>query len=461
MNRAPANGYARHRIMASAPSPRAPRGWSAIYHVAAQELRTSLRDRQTVVNSVVLPIVMYPILFWLILQGFLVVQGHKERTTVEVALVGAPERVAQVQAQWMAELDDGPNHTLLRTDWWPNADVETLRANLRAPKASATQEEHSADRPDAVLRFPDPSSDESAQLFIESTRSQSELAGERTSRLVSQWQRDLRDRAAQEKGLGDEDLDPFDVTSHTITAERDQGAFLLSLFLPMMIVFMAVMGAFFPAVDSTAGEKERGTAETTLLLPLSREHVLLGKILSTSTLAFIATILNLTFMGIAARHLVGTLGPKVPFSIEFPFLALLYSLPLIALFCFFVSAVLTALAGLTKSFKEGQAMLGPAQMAFILPAIVGIMPGLKLSVVWALIPVINVVLAVRAILVMEWLPIPYLTTALVLCASAWLAVRLCVRLLSLEALAFAGSSMSLKDLFRRLRQGRATPVGKP
>ncbi|MEZ6021546.1 MAG: ABC transporter permease subunit [Planctomycetota bacterium] len=150
---------------------------------------------------------------------------------------------------------------------------------------------------------------------------------------------------------------------------------MLSLFLPMMIVFMSVMGAFFPAVDSTAGEKERGTAETTLLIPIPRSRVLLGKILATTTLG--TTLLNLISMGLAARHLLMTLGPSVPIDIQFPFLALLYSLPLILLFCFFVSAVLTALAGLTKSFKEGQAMLGPAQLVFILPAVIGVMLGLE------------------------------------------------------------------------------------
>ncbi len=75
---------------------------TGIWQVTVQELRSSLRDRQTVMNSVVLPIVMYPIMFWLILQGFLVVQGHKERTQVEVTLVGSPEQVALVKQEFEA-----------------------------------------------------------------------------------------------------------------------------------------------------------------------------------------------------------------------------------------------------------------------------------------------------------------------------------------------------------------------
>ncbi len=427
---------------------------TGIWQVTVQELRSSLRDRQTVMNSVVLPIVMYPIMFWLILQGFLVVQGHKERTQVEVTLVGSPEQVALVKQEFEAfsqpKGEDMPAANILFvSDWTAGLEDDSLRNALLAES-----EDPALEPTDAILRLPD-ASGEGSHLFLESTRSHSELAADRVQSLTSQLRSNLRKKAAQEKGLSAAQLDPLDVRSSAVTASRDQGAFILSMFLPMMIVFMAVMGAFFPAVDSTAGEKERGTAETTLLIPIPRAHVLLGKILATTALAFLATILNLIFMGLAARHLLGTLGGSIPIEIEFPFMALLLSMPLVLLFCFFVAAVLTALAGLTKSFKEGQAMLGPAQMVFILPAIIGIMPGLKLSLGWALVPVVNVVLAVRAILVMEWLPIPYLVTGLVLLASAWIAVRICVRLLSQEALAFAGSSMSIKQLLRKARHAKS------
>ncbi|MCB9906619.1 MAG: ABC transporter permease [Planctomycetes bacterium] len=431
-----------------------PRG---ILLVAATELRSSLRDRQTVMNSVVLPIVMYPVLFWFILQGILVVQGHKERTRVEVALVGAPEQVADLQSRLLGlslPLDpDTQTTTPNPVDFRSLPDGPQDDAALRAWLISK-QHPEAESIPDAILRLPEGPNDKT-QLYLESTRSGSELAAERMRKRIAQVAEQLRQDAAKSRGLTPQDLDPLDIAEHTITTSRDQGAFVLSLFLPMMIIIMAVMGAFFPAVDSTAGEKERGTAETTLLLPIPRSQVLLGKIVATSALAFLATVLNLTFMGLAARHLLGTLGPKIPFRIEFPFLALLYSLPLVLLFCFFVSAVLTALAGLTKSFKEGQAMLGPAQMVFILPAIIGIMPGLKLGLGWSLVPVVNVVLAVRSILVMDWLPIPYLLTGLVLLVSAWLAVRLCVRLLSQEALAFSGSSISFKHLLRMLRHAKS------
>ncbi len=440
--------------MASHPPPPKTSGPSfPTLHIARKELVSSLRDRQTVQNSIVLPIVMYPLLFWVILQGFLVVKGHQEQTQVDIGLVGDPARVAQVQADMAALLPAGTEEEPIfqNVKLITNPEIqgdEAIREWLTPLPQGVDAQDPDEVKPDAVLLLHGGEEGQST-LYTHSTRSHSELANERTENLVRTLVGQYRNQAAEGAGLDPRALDPLDVSPRAVTTRRDKGALMLSMILPMMIVIMAVMGAFFPAVDLTAGEKERGTSETTLLLPIPRAKVLTGKILACTALAFVATTLNLTSMGLAARHILASLGPNVPFEIQFPFKAVLFSLPLILLFCFFVSATLTALAGLTKTFKEGQAMLGPAQMVFMLPAIIGVMPGLQLNEIWSLVPVVNVVLAIRSILVMESLPIPYALTALTLLASAWIAVRLCVRILSMEALAFAGSSMSLKHLFSR------------
>ncbi|MCA9001237.1 MAG: ABC transporter permease [Planctomycetes bacterium] len=422
-------------------------------HIAKKELLSSLRDRQTVQNSIVLPIVMYPMLFWVLLQGFLVVQGHKEHTEVEIGIVGESQRVEMVKQDLdgLLSASRDPEDSFRSVHFQTNENIRddgAIRDWLTPVSLAEESGDGDQDKPDAVLAM-GTGEDGSSTLYVHSTRSHSELASERAAQLVGQLRTRYREDAARQAGVEPAALDPLDVKPLAVTTNRDKGAFMLSMILPMMIVIMAVMGAFFPAVDLTAGEKERGTSETTLLLPIPRAKVLTGKILACTALAFVATTLNLTSMGLAARHLLGALGQKVPVEIHFPFKAVLFSLPLILLFCFFVSATLTALAGLTKSFKEGQAMLGPAQAVFILPAIIGVMPGLELNEVWALVPVVNVILAMRAILVMESLPLPYAICALSLLASAWIAVRLCIRILSMEALAFAGSSMSFKNLLRR------------
>ena len=74
--------------------------------------------------------------------------------------------------------------------------------------------------------------------------------------------------------------------------KADEGALALSLLLPMLLIVMSVMGSFFPAVDLTAGEKERTTVETTLVLPVRRLAVQPGKILAVCAASVLATALK-------------------------------------------------------------------------------------------------------------------------------------------------------------------------
>lgn len=261
----------------------------------------------------------------------------------------------------------------------------------------------------------------------------------------------LRRLAAEERDVDPKLLKPLSVSSHDTAPGPGKGALVLSMILPLLLVTMAVMGAFFPAVDLTAGEKERGTAETTLLLPMPRTGVLVGKVLATCTLAVIATFLNLGAIAFSAEHLLSTLARGTALEIPLPLGAMLSVLPLALLFAFFVAAILTAIAGLARSFKEGQALLGPAQMLFIMPAMIGMVPGIELDVKWALVPVVNVVLAFKALLLGKSLPLEYILCGLSQLVYAGLAMTFAVRLLSREAVALAGETLPLKRLFALLR----------
>jgi len=193
-----------------------------------------------------------------------------------------------------------------------------------------------------------------------------------------------------------------------------------------------VMGAFYPAVDLTAGERERRTEETTLLLPVPRVAVHQGKILAVCATAVLATALNLAALGLSAGHLVALarLGPEV--QIDLPVEAFAAIAPLAVLFALFVSAVLTGIASLARTFQEGQALLGPVQMLFILPAMAGVIPGVELTPGLACVPVLNVVFAFRALLQGRALPLEYAITAISLLACAAIAVWIAVRALSRE-----------------------------
>jgi ABC-type Na+ efflux pump permease subunit len=214
---------------------------------------------------------------------------------------------------------------------------------------------------------------------------------------------------------------------------------------------MTVLGAFYPAVDLTAGERERRTEDTTLLLPVPRLAVHQGKILAVCAAALIATALNLLAIGLSAGHLLSLARLGDGAQVELPLAPLVALAPLAALFALFVSAVLTGVASFARTFQEGQALLGPVQLAFIAPAMAGAVPGIESSIGFAFVPVLNVVLAFRGLLLGQSQPLFYALTALALCAYAALATWIALRALSRERV--PGGA-----LLRRFLERRAHPL---
>ena len=113
-----------------------------------------------------------------------------------------------------------------------------------------------------------PSADDPVVVYHDGTRSRSAIAVERLAERLDAHADALRAGRARERELDVAALRPIEVESRDLATSEEEGALALSLLLPMLLIVMAVMGSFFPAVDLTAGEKERRTAETTLLLPI-------------------------------------------------------------------------------------------------------------------------------------------------------------------------------------------------
>ena len=90
----------------------------------------------------------------------------------------------------------------------------------------------------------------------------------------------------------------YTVSAQGIAPRKAVGGYVLSKIMPLVIVVMVMLGAFHPAIDITAGERERGTLETTLSAPIARSALMAGKVLAVATLAAISGMLNLASMSL-------------------------------------------------------------------------------------------------------------------------------------------------------------------
>ncbi len=203
---------------------------------------------------------------------------------------------------------------------------------------------------------------------------------------------------------------------------------LMSQFLPYMILIFSFLGALYPAIDLGAGEKERGTLETLLVAPVSRSALVLGKFGVVLTAALVSSLLATISLAVSLQagflsDLSVLSGEAFSFSATEAIIALVMIVPISCIF----AALLLALSIFAKSFKEGQAYASPLQMVIILPALVSILPGVKLDWVTASIPIVNVSLALKEIftgnLDQHWshMALIFLSTAVVAGLLLWFA----------------------------------------
>jgi sodium transport system permease protein len=434
--------------------------WRATLIVARKELTSALRDRQTRAYTLLMPLVMYPALFWVALQASLLAGALRSARVVDVAVVaehGVDQRVDQRADERAAALVDALSRARDARESAEQDAPEGDAAPLGEPSAEVANETSAAtaDTPPPTTRFAAAASasnteelesrlaNDEAQAFVfvpnegalvvvhDASRSASRLAHERTTELL-----DVVVEREREALLGTppDELAPYDFERRDVAAPEQLGAFLLSTMLPIMLIAMATMGAFFPAVDVTAGEKERKSAETTLLLPVPRAALFGGQLLSVATASLFATLANLLGMSLAANHLLGMLTDKIQFAL--PVVNVLLMLPLMAAFALFLGATLTACASFTDTFKQGQALLGTVQTAFILPAMASVLPGIEFSVGIAAVPVVGASLGLREILRadglagMPWLPLGVSLVSMAVCAA--LAIVLATRAMQRE-----------------------------
>src|SRR6185295_4990689 len=147
--------------------------------------------------------------------------------------------------------------------------------------------------------------------------------------------------------------------------------FSLAALIPLILVLMTVTGAVYPAIDLTAGERERGTLETLIAAPVPRLGLLLAKYVAVLTVAILTALVNLTAMTITA-HSTGLAASLFGGGMTFD--VVIKVLLLLVLFAAFFSAILLAITSYARSFKEAQAYIIPLMLLCLVPGVLCLVP---------------------------------------------------------------------------------------
>ena len=342
-----------------------------------RELRSALRDRTIVTNSILLPIFLYPLMMWLVYTGITFVSGQNEELRSRVMLQNVPAAHPNLRKEFESD-----KSMVVTTSKDPAADIK-----------SGTL--------DALVDFLPPKStlpidnNFSAKITFDESRDQSNRAKGRIDQKLARYRDSYLSQEASRLGLTREQFQDFWIDDENISKNRETGEFI-GVLMPIFFIIMLAVGGMHPAIDATAGERENSTWETVMSSATSRENVLIAKYLYVATMSFTAAFLNLFAMILSMGTILAPLlrGGDARWR-DIP----LESVPVILagaiLLALFVAAGMMILASFARNYKEGQSMVAPFYVALIMPIMFLQTPGIEFTRRLALIPVANVTMMIR------------------------------------------------------------------
>ncbi len=379
---------------------------SALATLYRYELRMLLRDWRTVVFSVLVPVLLMPLLFYASVWSQRAMERRQAETTYRWAASG-PEselvrRLVADGEELLAQEDRGDEDQGQR-EWLTLEEVATgdPAAAFDAGEIEVYVEARSAVTVAAAAESP--VAEELAvprlRLVYRSNQEASATAAGELGRLLDAGRRQQRRGLLAARGfpVGIESvavLEPRDVA----TAEQRTGA-LLGRFATLFVLLLLVTGGSIVAADTLAGEKERGTLETLLTTAISRVELVAAKMSVIATVGVVIAVIQL--LNLLFYVGFGVIEVPASFAVDVPpwklLLLLFLLLPLAAL----VSSTLLLASGLAKTYKEFQVTFLPVLLLLLLPAAAAVLPGIELASAVVLVPIANLSVAVREVLIGE------------------------------------------------------------
>ena len=240
----------------------------------------------------------------------------------------------------------------------------------------------------------------------------------------------------------------------TATGRKVDAMTSLAGILPLILILMTITGAVYPAIDLTAGERERGTMEAMIATPAPRFLLLLSKYVAVVTVAVLTALANLLACWITLS--IGGLGRALLGERGLSLLAIVQILPLLVIFAAFFSAILLAMCSFARSFKEAQAYLIPVMLVSLAPALLTLMPNIEFSTLLGIVPLVNILLLSRDIMTGSPQALPAFAAVFSTLLYAAAALVVASRLFGAES-ATAGSQETWSDLVRRPKRMKELP----
>ncbi len=347
--------------------------------IIKKELSELLRDKKTIINSIVLPTLLVPILLFGVFKVTKMISKSESRKTVKIGLVNAPQDFVTLVK----------NDTLNRiTHYDESIDFKTLIADDSIQTAVVF--------PADWKRQMDSLTTASVAIYRNGTK---ENINQRVTAMLETYNAGLREGRIAQLQIPIAKMTPFTENYIEVSEQKELIGKRIGGFIPYLFILTMWGGCLLAAIDLVTGEKERKTIETTLSLPISKFKVLLGKAIVASILGFVPALLNLIGL-IVGLKLISDIPDtfKTALNEMLSFQSVTMIMLLLIPFALFLAGFIIALVAGASTFKEAQSKATPIIMLIIIPLVLAMMPGIELTWATVPIPVLNIGLGVKEIM---------------------------------------------------------------
>lgn len=411
-----------------------------------KELRETLRDRRTILTLVFMPLLVYPLL-GLVFQKFIIAQYTVAAPPEYHVAVATKEEGEHLQRLYklgddrlkQAAPDSGEPHP-------PNLQL------VEGPAETPLEELVADGRADLGVKLRQRRSGRWVVTFIEL---QGSVPSRNAREMIEARFRAVNDAFVQD--VFSRNTPPLRLPvswNEVLLPGEPIAAFSLASIVPLILILMTVTGAVYPAIDLTAGERERGTLEALIAAPVPRYQILCAKYAAVLVVVLLTALANLTAMTATAfstgleQALFGREGLSVDLLVKL--------LGLLSVFAAFFAAVILTLTSIARSFKEAQAYLIPLMVMSLVPGVLALFPGLQMTALWAVTPLANIVLLARELFDHRVTPVLAVLTLVSTVGYAGLALAVAARVFGTDAVLY-GSAATWSDLLRRPEEVRSAP----
>lgn len=348
-----------------------------------KEMIDILRDKKTLFMGIILPIILYPVLMIVMTQILSSSMNSISNKDINIAFSKEPS------SSLISIIDSYDDET---------------DAKINIIESQSYIKELEDGRLDAYLEIDENNNIENYYIYINSSKENSSTVSIKLEEILNTYKLSLTERELNDNGLDvNKILEPIVFETRDVAKTEEIAGLFLGQVLPIILIIGVLLGAIYPAIDSMAGEKERGTLETLFTLPISNLELVMGKYMAVSFCTIVTAVLNILsiLLTISYLFLSGSIveGLEISkFNINELILPIIITLLCVCLFAMVISAVSMCVCSFAKSFKDAQNYITPVMFLVLIPSYVSMIPNMKLDSTTAIIPVVNISLLIKSVL---------------------------------------------------------------